>query len=97
MLNTLTQLLPQQAAYGQEIARRVRDRKTAVAAQRICCSLDMALEMLVIVNEVTINRGVEPGTELLPDGTAKSESDLRGPTGRADTQIAIHRPKLAKT
>jgi len=97
LLNTLTQLLPKQAGYGQEIAHRVPDRKTAVAAQRICCSLDMALEMLIIVNEVTINRGVEPATELLPDRTAKGEAGIRALPERADTQIAIHRPKSAKT
>jgi phosphate uptake regulator len=61
-LNVIGKLLPKDAAVGQLIARRVSDRKLAVAAQRIASSLDMALEMLIIVNEVTINRGVEPET-----------------------------------
>jgi hypothetical protein len=33
-----------------------------VAAQRVVSNLLMALEMLVIINEVTINRSVEPET-----------------------------------
>jgi len=90
MLNTLTELLPKDAEYGQEIARRVPNRRAGVATQRVSCSLDMALEMLVIVNEVTINRGVEPSTEL-PLGTsdAKHGRSLRSPSNRTETEIAI--------
>ncbi len=57
--------LPKEAGFGPLIARSVPDPKTAVVAQRIACNLVVALEMLVIVNEVTINRGVEPETVAL--------------------------------
>ncbi len=52
--------LPKEADLGPLIARNMPDPKTAVVAQRIACNLTVALEMLVIVNEVTINRGIEP-------------------------------------
>ena len=61
-LNLLTEAIPKDAKLGQLIARHVQDRRLAIAAQQIVCNLVMALEMLVIVNEVTINRGVEPET-----------------------------------
>jgi len=61
-LNVIGEALPKDAGLGQMIARRATDRKVAVAAQRIVCNLVMALEMLIIVNEVTINRSVEPET-----------------------------------
>jgi len=66
-LNVINELLPNEARLGQEIWRRVPSRKTAVAAQRIAYNLDMALEMLIIVNEVTINRGVEPEAATPPE------------------------------
>ena len=94
LLNSLTQLLPKQTGYGQEIARLVSDRKTAAGAQRICCSLDMALEMLIIVNEVTINRGVEPATEIPPPARSKRPSQsVRSNRDRSETQIAIRGPR----
>ncbi len=61
-LNEIAEVLPHDANLGQLIGRRVLDRKVAVAAQRIVCNLVMGLEMLIIVNEVTINRSVEPET-----------------------------------
>jgi len=61
-LNVIGEILPQDAGFGQAICRRIPNRKVAVAAQRIAYNLDMALEMLIIVNEVTINRSVEPET-----------------------------------
>jgi CheY-like chemotaxis protein len=61
-LNVIGEVLPQDAGFGQSICRRIPNRKVAVAAQRIAYNLDMALEMLIIVNEVTINRSVEPET-----------------------------------
>jgi phosphate uptake regulator len=61
-LNEIGKVLPKDVSLGQYIARRVANRKLAVATQRIACSLDMALEMLIIVNEMTINRSVEPET-----------------------------------
>ena len=64
-LNEIGQALPTGAGLGQLIARRVANRKVAVAAQRITSNLTMSLEMLIIVNEVTINRSVEPETVAL--------------------------------
>lgn len=61
-LNRISELLAKDAELGPQIARRASDRKVAMAAQRIVCNLVMAMEMLIIVNEVTINRGVEPET-----------------------------------
>ena len=61
-LNVIGEALPKDANLGQLIARRILDRKVAVAAQQIVYNMVMALEMLIIVNEVTINRSVEPET-----------------------------------
>jgi phosphate uptake regulator len=61
-LNEVEASLPADYTLGDTLARRVSDRRVAVAAQRIVSNLVMALEMLVIVNEVTINRSVEPET-----------------------------------
>jgi len=61
-LNEIDESLPANYALGDSLARHVSDRRLAVSAQRIVSNLLMALEMLVIVNEVTINRGVEPET-----------------------------------
>jgi transposase-like protein len=54
----------------------------------------MALEMLIIVNEVTINRSVEPSSEVfskVASERARSRPDaLRE---RAETEIAILGPR----
>ena len=61
-LNLLDESMPTHYRLGDSLARKISDRRLAVAAQRIVSNLLMALEMLVIVNEVTINRSVEPET-----------------------------------
>ncbi len=61
-LNEIERLLPVDYTLGDALARRVSDRRAAVAAQRVISNLLMTMEMLVIVNEVTINRSVEPET-----------------------------------
>lgn len=61
-LNEIDRVLPADYKLGDAIARHVSDRRLAVAAQRVVSNLLMALEMLVIINEVTINRSVEPET-----------------------------------
>ncbi len=61
-LNEIDRLLPTDYTVGDALARRVSDRRVAVAAQRVVSNLLMTMEMLVIVNEVTINRSVEPET-----------------------------------
>jgi len=61
-LNQIDEALAADYALGDALSRRVADRHVAIAAQRIVSNLLMALEMLVIVNEVTINRSVEPET-----------------------------------
>ena len=57
-LNEIDRVLPADYKLGDAIARHVSDRRLAVAAQRVVSNLLMALEMLVIINEVTINRSV---------------------------------------
>jgi phosphate uptake regulator len=59
-LNEIGELLAKEAPLGRLIARHATGRKEVVATQRIACHLEQAFEMLVIVNEVTINRSVEP-------------------------------------
>jgi len=61
-LDEIARSLPANYRLGDSLARHVSDRRLAVSAQRIVSNLLMALEMLVIVNEVTINRCVEPET-----------------------------------
>jgi phosphate uptake regulator len=61
-LNEIDELLPKDYTLGDSLARHISDRRVAIAAQRVVSNLLMALEMLVIVNEVTINRSVEPET-----------------------------------
>ena len=61
-LDTIAEALREEGGLSQLISRRVSDQKVAAAAHRIAVHLEMALEMLVIVNETTINRSVEPET-----------------------------------
>jgi phosphate uptake regulator len=74
VLNRIAAVLPRDEALGQLIAHQIADPRSAAAAQRIVCNLVMALEMLVVINEITINRSVEPetvavtGTNVLLEG-----------------------------
>jgi len=61
-LNEIDQTLPEDYRLGDALSRHISDRRLAVAAHRVVSNLLMALEMLVIINEVTINRSVEPET-----------------------------------
>ncbi len=61
-LNEIDESLPSDYTLGDSIARHVSDHRLAVSTQRVVSNLLMALEMLVIFNEVTINRSVEPET-----------------------------------
>jgi phosphate uptake regulator len=61
-LNEIDETLPEDYRLGDALSRHISDRRLAVAAQRVVSNLLMALEMLVIINEVTINRSVEPET-----------------------------------
>lgn len=89
-LNAINEALPKDASLGQRICRRVSDRKVAVATQRIVYNLDMALEMLIIVNEVTINRSVEPETvERLGSPTPAHARGAPRPSNASHTTIAI--------
>jgi len=76
-LNLIADDLPEDAGLGQRIAPSVPDQRLAIATQTIVCDLMMALEMLVIVNEVTINRSVEPGT-VAPAGIHGFAGDRQG-------------------
>ena len=62
ILNEISESHPADSSLGDSLARRVKDRQAAVAAQRIVSNVLMGTEMLVVVNEVTINRSVEPET-----------------------------------
>jgi CheY-like chemotaxis protein len=84
-LNVIGEAMAKDADFGQRICRRIPNQRVAVAVQRIGYNLDMALEMLVIVNEVTINRSVEPETVArtgtrVPMGPRRSPSPA-GPSG----------------
>jgi phosphate uptake regulator len=61
-LNVIGEDLPNCYALSNSLARRVRDAATVIAVQRIVSNLIHATQMLVIVNEITINRAVEPET-----------------------------------
>ena len=61
-LNLIHAAIPKDTALGERVLRHIQDGSVAVAAERIACNLVMALEMLIIINEVTINRSVEPET-----------------------------------
>ena len=73
-LNEIERELPRAYTLGDSLARRISNRRVAVAAQRIVSNLLMIMEMLVIVNEVTINRSVEPETVAKTDRTVVIES-----------------------
>jgi CheY-like chemotaxis protein len=62
ILNAIAATLPEVSVLSDSFARHLPDRKVAVATERILCDLAHSMEMLVIVNEVTINRSVEPET-----------------------------------
>lgn len=91
-LNVIGEVLPKDAGFGQSICRRIPNRKVAVAAQRISYNLDMALEMLIIVNEVTINRSVEPET-VARTGTRVP----MGPRGSSASGSGRHRARTKST
>jgi len=77
-LNEIERTLSVASTLGDAVARKVADRGVAVAAQRIVSNLLMTLEMLVIINEVTINRGVEPETVAKTDLKVAMESRRGG-------------------
>jgi len=61
-LDTISRTLTGESRKSDLACRTIASPSVAVAAQRVVCNLAMALEMFVIVNEVTINRSVEPET-----------------------------------
>jgi phosphate uptake regulator len=73
-LNEINRSLPPTYALGDTLAHRIRDRRAGVTAQRIVSHLVMAMEMLVIINEVTINRSVEPETVAKTDRQVSMDS-----------------------
>ncbi len=72
-LNRIAELLQRDARLGQLVARSIPDHRLAIAAQRIASHLAIVLEMLVIINEVTINRSVEPETVALTGSRVVTE------------------------
>jgi len=74
VLNDIDKSLPDDYTLGDALARRISDRRLAVAAQRVVSNLLMAIEMLVIVNEVSINRSVEPETVAASDRQVRMHS-----------------------
>ena len=107
VLNRIAATLPRDEVLGQLIAHQVVDPRTAAAAQRIVCNLVMALEMLVVINEITINRSVEPetvavtGTQVLLEGRRgrlslqPSHPVLPGPHFRPVRLATVERPRGA--
>jgi len=89
-LNVIDETLPRDARSWHLTCHDITDRRVGVAAQRITFNLDMALELLIVVNEVTINRSVEPRNEIPPalqvlvHGRKPFEA-----AGSSDTSIAI--------
>lgn len=59
-----------QAALSSTLVGRSRDKEAAARHQRILSSLGTALEMLTIINEITLNRAVEPETVARGGGRA---------------------------
>lgn len=62
ILNDLDRTFAREEVFRGSRVRQARDRQADLSAQRIVSNLVMATEMLVIINETTINRGVEPET-----------------------------------
>ena len=89
-LNDIGAALEHDANLGQMICRRVPNRRVAVSAQRIACDLVMALEMLVVINEVTINRTVEPETSV--HAGIHAHPDTHGPYGGPSALIRPRAP-----
>jgi len=80
VLNEIDQKLPSDYTLGDALARQISNRRLAVAAQRIVSNLLMAIEMLVVINELTINRSVEPETVAKTDRqVAMLSADSRKP------------------
>jgi phosphate uptake regulator len=77
-LNEIDKRVAKDTALGDLLARRIADRKVAVSAQRVVSNLVMLMEMLVIINEVTINRSVEPETVARNMPTGPSLPKARG-------------------
>ncbi len=61
-LNAIEEDLTGDSALLKSIVRRIQDAPTANSVQRIGSGLMQALQMLAVVNEITINRAVEPET-----------------------------------
>jgi phosphate uptake regulator len=81
-LNEIDRSLPTSQGLGDALARKISDRHVAVAAQRIVSNLVMGTKLLVIVNEVTINRAVEPETVAKTDRQVAMHSLGLTPTPR---------------
>jgi phosphate uptake regulator len=78
VLNELHAALERGSELEESIVHKAANRPTAIAAQRIVSNLLMATEMLVIINEVTINRSVEPETVARTDRSVSMESRTGG-------------------
>jgi phosphate uptake regulator len=59
-----------QATLSRSLIGRSRDKKGAARLQRVLSSMGTARELLVIINEITINRAVEPETVAQNGGKA---------------------------
>lgn len=60
LLDEIQTEIPSDSSLGDELTRRIADPKLAVAAGRVVWGLVLAFDMLVVMNEITINRSVEP-------------------------------------
>ncbi|MGP8077858.1 MAG: AbrB/MazE/SpoVT family DNA-binding domain-containing protein [Thermoplasmata archaeon] len=73
----------QQAGVSRSMIGRSRDKVAAARAQRILSSLGTARELLTIINEITINRSVEPETVARSGGRPIVTHSEPGPAARA--------------
>jgi phosphate uptake regulator len=89
-LNDIDRSLPSDSAVGDALARQIPERQVAVAAQRIVSNLVMGLEMMVIVNETTINRSVEPET------VAQTRREVQMHSGRAGGETPPSFPSVRR-
>ncbi len=60
LLDEIHVSVPTASTLGDELGRKIPDPALAIAAEHVVWSLVLALDMLVVINEVTINRSVEP-------------------------------------
>ncbi len=88
ILNDLDRTFAREELIRGPSVRQARDRQADLSAQRIVSNLVMATEMLVIINETTINRGVEPETVAKTDRKVLMKPRHSGPSREAGLHVS---------